>query len=237
MIICSCAPSHSYLDETGKESSIKKSTVFENRDKWIYLDQNGKRITAEEYQQKWRNNENNLVRHDYIAKDTGRVATLFEPIYSRYVVKYIYFSKKLEEITGQEFSANTIFLLDYTYVNDLCSSSSTNLWSKHVINNRKQFTTPNKKAIEKRNPEIVIINFFEIGISLKNSPTSKKEYYFQDSENFLRRTIFLHPSLCGSFALIKPNGETLVRNGEYNADLTEQHLKPENWDQFFPPSE
>lgn len=209
-------------------------------DRWedyIYKDPNGNQITEEEFRQKWGNEDNNLVRHDYIAKDTGRVATLSEPIYSRYMVQYEDFSKKLMEITGQDFPENTIFLLEYTYVNDLCGSNSTNKWSRQVINSRKQFTTGNKKAIEKRNPEVIILNFFETGISLKNAPDSKKEYYYQDIDNFLRSTIFLQPSLCGSFALVKPNGETMVRNGESYAEFISQHLKPEIWQQLFPPGD
>src|SRR5690606_9858265 len=180
---------------------------LDNWENWVYKDQNGNQITLEEFRKKWGNKDNNLVRYDYIDKDTGRVASLVEPVYSRYQVKYAEFSRKLGEITGKEFPENTIFLLEYTYVDDLCGSSSTNKWSRQVINSRKQFTTPNK--LEKRNPEIVILNFFETGISLKNAPDSRKEYYFQDIDNFLRSTIFLQPSLCGSFALVKPNGEAM----------------------------
>lgn len=210
-----------------------QSASFDNRENWVYLDQNGNQINVDEFQRKWRNKDLNLVRYDYIAKDTGRVATVFGPIYSKYLVKYPEFSRNLEKITGKKFSENTIFLLEYTYTNDLCSSNSTNEWSKQVIFRRKQFTTPNKKEIEKRNPDIVILNFFEKGISLKNSPDSKNEYFFQDRENFLKTTLFTHSSFCGSFALIKPSGETLVRNGESYTIYMEKYLKPEYWEQFF----
>jgi len=176
------------------------------------------------------------VRFD-ISKDSGRILTLAEPLYSRYMVKYPEFSKKLEKITGKQFSPTTIFLIEYTYVDDFCGANSTNKWSKYVINTRKQFTNPKKKAIEKDNPEIVVLNFFETGIYLKNSPNSVREYYFQDLDNFLRSTIFLQPSLCGSFAIVKPNGETMVRNGESSSEYTAQHLQPEIWEQIFPPGE
>lgn len=236
-IITSCAPRHIYLDETGKEISIKKSTVFENREKWVYLDQNGDRITAEEFQQKWRNKENNLVRYDYIAIDTGRIATLKEPVYSRYIVSYSKVVDKFEEITGKTFPANTIFFINYTYRDDLCSQESSNNISKHKIASRKVFFKPRLDEIRSRNKEIVFLSFYENGIHLQNSPEKPEEYFYMDKENFLRENLFLTQTFCGSFALIKPNGQTLVRNGESSLWYIEQHLKPENWEQFFPPSE
>ena len=84
---------------------------------------------------------------------------------------------------------------------------------------------------------MVVLAFFEEGSVLANSPNSKKEYYFKDKDNFLRNSLFPGQVDCGSFALIKPNGETLVRNGESYAWYIEQHLKPNNWELFFPSAE
>lgn len=212
-------------------------TGFVSMKEKIYVDQDGNKITEGEFEQKWRDRNNNLVPYEYEDKSAGQVVNVLNPLYSRYMVKYPEFSQKIEEITGKKFPGNTVFLIEYIYVNERCSTNSTNKWLKHVINKRKQFTTPNKRSIEKRIPEIVVLNFFEMGIILKNSPDSKKEYYYQDLDNFLRSAIFLHPSHCGSFALVKPNGETLVRNGESSSDYTAQHLQPEIWEQIFPPGE
>lgn len=214
--------------------STSRTAGTNNPKIYIHLDENGEEITAPEYQKRWRNKENNLVRYDYIAKDTGRVASLFSPRYSKYLVKQPLFFTTIEEITGKEFPINTIFLIEYKYVNDLCSAKSTNHWNQQVIKNRKSFYTPNKEEIEKRNSEIVVLNFFEEGISLSNSPNSREEYFFQDKDNFLRSTIFRNPSFCGSYALIKPNGQTLVRNGESHTLFLEKHLEPKIWDVFFP---
>lgn len=209
-----------------------QSASLSNKENWVYLDQDKNQITAEDFQQKWRNKENNFVRYDYVAKDTGRVATLFEPIYSQYLVKYSTISKKLEELTGKQFSQNTIFLIEYRYVDDPCGKY-TNNWTKGTIKKRKRFTSPNKNEIEKLNSNLVVLNFFEEGISLKNNPELAEEYFFIDTNSFLRKNLFKDPSFCGSYALIKPDGETLVRNGEYSAQLMAGHLQSDIWNKIF----
>ncbi len=204
--------------------------------KSTFLDENGNTLTSNEFQERWREDDNNLIRWDY-KTDTGRVATLQKPRYSRYTVSHPIFTEKLVEITGKTFPENTIFLLEFTFLDDLCSEDSSNVWNKQKIAVRKKFLDPRKEEIEKRNKEIVILNFFEEGVFLTNSPDSPEEYFFMDRENFLRDNLFKTQTLCGSLALIKPNGQALVRNGEYTARDFEQHLRPENWELFFPPAE
>ena len=100
------------------------------------------------------------------------------------------------------------------------------------INSRKNFNNPIKRKLE-RNSNVIFLCLFENKIILKNRPKSKSEYFFSDQNNFFKSNLFLHPTLCGSFGLIKPNGETLVRNGEYRPDSMYEHLKPEIWDLIF----
>ncbi|MFV9483013.1 hypothetical protein ACNI3T_04205, partial [Christiangramia sp. ASW11-125] len=61
-----------------------------------------------------------------------------------------------------------------------------------------------------------------------------KEKFYIDQENFFRNNIFIQPTLCNSFAAIKPNGQILVRNGESRIDFFAKFLMDENWSQFFP---
>lgn len=155
-----------------------------------------------------------------------------KPLYQSDTINYLEIKGVLEEITGKNFE-NKIFLLEYTYLNDPCTSTG-NIWNRAAIKRRKGFTTRHKKEIEKRNKEVLILNFFEKGISLSNSPGKKKEYFYTDENNVLKENLFLNPTTCGSFALIKPNGEVLVYNGESSAWFMEQHLKPQTWKLFFP---
>ena len=197
-----------------------------------YLDENGKAIKSREFQERWRNKENNLARWDYVTKDSSRVARLFNPVYAEYNLNYPVFKQKLEEITGKVFAEDQIFLIDYTYVNDLCAIDSSNKWDKPKVKIRKRFTNINKEKIE-QDPQMLVLNFFEEGILLENSEDSEEEYFFTDKGNFLRNHLFPNSTLCGSLAVVKPNGEALVRNGEYSTLSMAQHLKEENWSLFF----
>lgn len=198
----------------------------------IYLDETGKSISEEEFQWKWRNKENDLVRWD-VQTDSGRVAQLNRSLYEQYVVSYEPFLRNIEKLTGRELDENTILLINYRYVDDLCSSSRDNSWRKPTIRERKRFLDPVKAQIEEQNPDMVFLYFFEEGISLSNNPTSEKEYFYMDSDNFLRNSLFRNPTLCGSYALIKPNGQVLIRNGENRPDRIAEFLKPEKWELFF----
>jgi len=46
--------------------------------------------------------------------------------------------------------------------------------------------------------------------------------------------MFRTPAWCGSQALIKPNGETLVHNGESYIPSRIQLIEDRNWNLFFP---
>lgn len=192
-------------------------------------------MSADNFQARWRNPKL-YTRWDYMS-DTARVATLSHPVYQRLEISYSPFRYNLEKIIEKEIPGNTIFLLEFTYRDDLCSHKSTNNWKKSVVKSRKYFLRPIKAEVEEKYPEIIYLKFFEEGISLYNDPTSTEEYFFKDLNNFLRNTLFRNPSFCGSFALIKPNGQVLIRNGEYRADYMADHLKPEAWNYLFPEAE
>jgi hypothetical protein len=46
----------------------------------------------------------------------------------------------------------------------------------------------------------------------------------------MRKNIFLDPTLCGSFLLSKPDGKTIVLNGENTAERMAVNLDPKIWD-------
>ena len=201
-----------------------------------HLDENGRALSEKEFQDSWRDKENNLFRWDYINEEGRREAKLFSPVYKIYKLDYSLFVQNLETITNRTFPEDLIFILEYTYLNDLCSVESSNRWSSQKIKERKKFTNVHKENIEKT-PNRVVLKFFEEGIMLENSEHSPAEYYFMDKGNFLRNLLFTQPTLCGSLAIVKPNGETILRNGEYSTQSMADHLKPGNWDLFFPSAE
>lgn len=218
LILTSCAVQNS------KNYNLQKRT---------YLDVTGTEISAEEFDAHRDTNKETAV-WNYIAPDTGHVSRTVKPLYSPLLVNYPALKKKIEELTGKTYSENVTFLLHYTYKDDLCSTLSSNNWNKRKIRQKKSYTSKAKNAIEGKYEDLIALNFFEEGINLQNQPTLPEEYYYQDSKNFLKNKIFNTPSLCGSHALLKPNGELLVRNGEYLSENMAQHLKPQNWKLFFP---
>ncbi len=171
-----------------------------------------------------------------IAKDTGYVYMMNTPTYTTYIVKYQIIKKQIELITNKKFSDSTIFLIHYAYLDDPGPDSTiyNNYMKKSLVRNRKIFLNPIKRKIEKKYNNLVFIHLFEEKIVLMNKKDSKKEYFFNDINNFFRTNLFLHPTLCGSYCLIKPNSEALVRNGEYSAEDMAEHLQPKYWNQAFP---
>ena len=200
--------------------------------KRMYLDGTGNEISYKEYLNFFKKSHLTATSWDYKTPDSGRVSQIVKPRYSSYMVKYDLFKDKIESITNRKFE-NKIFLISFYYLDDLCSGYGNKL-NKNALTRIKNNWLDEKKFIENKNEDIVILTFFEEGHIIANSPNSQEEYLFTDSENFLRESIFRTRASCGSFALVKPNGETLVRNGESNVIYAEQHLNPENWEQFFP---
>ena len=202
----------------------------------IYLDENGRDIGEKEFQEKWRNRSLDLTRWD-VMEGNKRVAKLSEPTYEQYLISYDPFVENLEKITAQKFNDNTIFMIKFYHLDDLCTSKWSNTWNRSVIKQRKQFLQPRIEKIKQSYPEVKFLQFFEDGYKLKKPRTSEDEYFFTDTRNFLKKTLFRNPTLCGSFALVKPNGQVLVRNGENTIDYMAQHLKEKNWNLFFPTEE
>ena len=164
--------------------------------------------------------------------DSGVVYQFNAPKYSTYKVDYKVIKTEIEKITNRTYSDSTFFLINFNYLDDPCSDWFSNEMNIEKINSRKNFNNPIKRKLE-RNSNVIFLCLFENKIILKNRPKSKSEYFFSDQNNFFKSNLFLHPTVCGSFGLIKPNGETLVRNGEYRPDSMYEHLKPEIWELIF----
>ena len=196
----------------------------------------------------WLDPEGNEVKYKYIINlselypdnsmafrktaDSGIVYQYNSPKYSTYKVDYKIIKTEIEKITNKTYSDSTIFLINFNYLDDPCSDWFSNEMNIEKINSRKNFNNPIKRKLE-RNSNVIFLCLFENKIILKNRPKSKSEYFFSDQNNFFKSNLFLHPTLCGSFGLIKPNGETLIRNGEYRPDSMFEHLKPEIWNLIF----
>lgn len=197
----------------------------------IFIDEKGDTISKDIYRKKWSNKD--LLLSVWSHKDeNGKIYyTLKKDLYLKGLINYDSIIKKLEKVTNKKFKNSNTLLIEYYFKDDLCTQNRNNKWSKSEISSRKSYTTPIKKELEKK--EIAMIVLFDNDIILKNKPKRKNEYYYKDINNYFKNKFFKNPTTCGSFALIKPNGQYIIRNGEYRADFMAQHLKTENWKIFF----
>lgn len=199
--------------------------------KRIYIDENNDTISKNEVNKKWNDKNLYLSNWIYIGADGVHYVKLKNDKFLKGNLDYSNIKTHLESLIGREIENESIILLEYVFKDDLCSTMRNNKWTKYEIGRRKSFFKPMLKQFSDK--KIFFISLYEKGITLKNRPKNKNEYFYNDINNFFREKIFTSPTICGSFALIKPNGETLIRNGEYRPDLMAEYLKPKNWNQFF----
>jgi hypothetical protein len=197
-----------------------------------YLDPDGREISKKEkYFLRDKYPDNSLAFRK--TKDSGYVYQFNAPKYSTYKVDYKSIKVEIEKITNNIYSDSTIFLIYYHYFDDNCSDWTLNKMTKENINNIKKVHGESINQIEKLDNRIEIIYLFENEIELKNNPNNKREYFYSDYDNFFRKYLFFNATVCGSFGLIIPNGQTLIRNGESHVNEIYQHLKPEIWNLIF----
>lgn len=232
LLFASCSSVLIKENKVATEENLSKNKEESTYQYWI--DENDSLVEKDTFLKRWRNQDNLLSRWDYIKKDSGRVARLDKDLYQTANLEYSEVKKSIEDITGRKYDDKSIFLLNFTYYDDLCSHSSSNAWTKSNIERIRSFEDPIKRKVERKHKNVVVLQIFEKGVTLEKTGSSKNEYFFADKKGDLRKLIFHKPSLCGSYAIIKPNGQTLVRNGEYRKDMMAQHLKPETWHIFFP---
>lgn len=200
--------------------------------KRIFIDTNGDTLARSEIKLKKNELGKSITSWSYIGNDNKVYVKLSENIYLKGIFDYQMIKVEIENITNSKLNDSTTILIKYFHKDDLCTEErKDNTWSKIEIKNRKSFLRPIKKEISDKG--IYFICLFEKGIDLKNKKNSEKEYFFSDENSFFKDNIFLESFTCGSYAAIKPNGETLIRNGEYRADWFSNHLEDENWSIFF----
>lgn len=196
-----------------------------------YLDEKGDTISNNQFESKWRNDKLGLSAWSYIGNDGNNYTKLKSGRYLTGTFDYARIKNEIETITPLKLADSSIILIEYYYKDDLCTLSRDNKWTKEEINNRKAFLDPIKKKLNEEH--IFYICLFENGMTLRNKSSKKSEYFFLDNNNYFKNHLFSSSTLCGSFAAIKPNGQTLIRNGEYRADLFAKYLTPLNWSLIF----
>ncbi|WP_452225122.1 hypothetical protein [Lacinutrix chionoecetis] len=206
-------------------------TQFLYSQKNIYIDEVGDTIRKGKYYKKWKKKKLLLSAWHYKDEHGTKYHTLKKNLYLKGTYNYGEIKSKIEELTKYKIPDSSVLLISYRFKDDYCVPSPINNITKDEISKRKEHLSNLQNKMSKKGA--FYLSLFENGIVLHNEANEKQEYYFNDNDNFFKEKFFVNPALCGAFALIKTNGNYIVRNGEYRSDWMLDHLKPENWKLFF----
>lgn len=196
----------------------------------IYHDQNGQEITNEAYNKIRQNKDLLLSSWQYVDKN-GIKHHAINDRFQQGVFNYNEIKTQLETVINRKIPTNDILLIKYYYKDDLYAPQWDNKWTRSELHRLKDYRKPLLPKLKENN--ITYIALFEEGIILKNKPDNENEYFFTDQGNNFRKQFFTMPALCGSYAIIKPNGQSITRNGEYDPEMMIQFLEDDNWSIFF----
>lgn len=165
-----------------------------------------------------------------VKKDSGKVFQISAPKYEIYKVNHDIVLENISKIKKEIHKDSLTYLIQYFYKDDTTFlDEENNFLDKN--GSYLKFIINMKRNVEKINPNIKVLFVFEKGIDI--SIVGKRKSFIIDEDLFFKNQFLKKSILCGSFLLIKPNGELLVRNGEYRLDKMAEHLNPEIWDTIF----
>lgn len=119
----------------------------------------------------------------------------------------------LQNLTSKKLNHDSIIWLSYGFKDDFLSAD--HYESPYVALPVNLTDNTYFERLKKKYPAITFLQFFEKDIPVKNNPENAEEYVFRDQNNILRKIIFKDAANYGSSAIIKPNGEVLLLNGEH----------------------
>ncbi len=197
------------------------------------MDEDGKRISKDNYLSIVRDKSKNYSSWFFFAQDTSIVKKLVKADDYRKQISYPAFVKKLEELTGRSFPGNPLILLNYNYLNDICSHKiKINTWDRFRIRNDKRYSNQLVKVAEEHYENVIILHFYEEGLEINPSKTLQK-YFHIDKGNFLKQNLFSKPITCGSSAAVMPGGRTLLIHSEGSSARLAEAIVPEKWKEIF----
>jgi hypothetical protein len=202
------------------------TSITRAQNKKYVLDPNGKKAN---FQYLFKNYPDNAMEFR-VTKDSGTVFQITAPLYETFTSKYDSIKKKLPQNNKINIKDSTVYIIQYFYKDDRTFLNEKN----KIDTNNPYFSTfikEQKTIVEKKNKNYKVVNIFEKGIDF--SDYSKFTHFISDENNFFKTNYFKKSILCGSFLIIRPNGQSLVRNGEYLLNDMSNHLQPHIWKLFF----
>ena len=143
----------------------------------IYLNEQGDTISKSQFKKRLRNKEDQATVWKSKKKNNLDVYTVSMNKYLKSRLNYTGILLHLERITGKRINPTQPICIEYTYKDDLCSSTSTNKWTRNKIITRKQFQNPIQRDLKSK--KITLICLFEEGINLKINLKRKENTFIK----------------------------------------------------------
>lgn len=190
----------------------------------FFLNENGTSLTQGEFEEILKNNPATYNRWDQMENDSIRIARLI-PRKEELTISYPEIYQVIEGITNTSIPGNPVIIIFYDYLDDICSPPSAfNQWGTLRIRKEKRFSDNLKRKIEKDYPNVIAYHFFEPGIYIEPSQLLK-QYFYIDKNQYFRQNLFRTQSTCGSIAIIKPGGKTIIHHGETSISILTESLQ------------
>ncbi|HSI69237.1 MAG TPA: hypothetical protein VK941_03325 [Gillisia sp.] len=196
---------NSIYGQTGRDIFLYETT--------FYFNETGTSISEEEFRTVLKDNPETYHSWDQIENDSIRISRII-PRKQEFKISYPDIFQAVEKTTNSSIPGNPVIIILYNYLNDFCSpASSFNSWGTLRIRREKRFSDNLKRRIQQQYPNVIAYHIFEPGITIEPSQLHK-EHFFIDREHFFRKSLFRTQSSCGSIAIIKPGGKTIIHHGE-----------------------
>src|SRR5690606_15587559 len=141
--------------QTGQEIFYNEVTFF--------LNENGENLSQAEFEKILKEDASTYHRWDQIENDSIHIARLI-PKKQNLNVSYPEIYKAIKEITKTNLPGNPLIIINYNYLDDLCSpAAGFNYWDTLRTRRSKRFSDNLIRRIEGVYPNVIALHFFEPG--------------------------------------------------------------------------
>lgn len=191
-----------FSDFSYSQNSDKKEFLYDENWKLIEMKDFKEKIKNRNYTYKFVENDTAYIGKILFREEIGKITINDRGL----VVDY------LKKITNSEVDSTKNIVINFFFKPENKPNGSC---IDHYTSDNKY-----KRYFKKNNSDV---QFF---ITQKNY-NYKKKNVFEDNEDFIRELLFKYYFSCGNYIIIKPNGEFLLRRGEYRQDEIKKKINSE----------
>ena len=191
-----------FLGTAYSQNSNKKEFLYDENWKLIEMSDFKDKIKDSKYTYKLFENDTAYVGKILLREEIGKITNDDRTLLINY----------LKKITNSEVDSTKNIIINFFFKPEIKPNGS-------CIDN---YTSDSKyKRYFKKNSND--IQFFII----QKDYNYKKKNVFEDNEGFIQKLLFKYYFDCGNYIIIKPNGEFLLRRGEYRQNEIKEKINSE----------